>query len=142
MTQIDFYILPSPALDARLDFACKLTEKAWRLGHRVYVRCGDSAQRAALDARLWDFKGESFIPHSLAEEHADAPIALALGDEPGLHDDLLINLGAGIQPAFAGFARLAEIVLDDPASRQAARECFRFYRDKGYPLQDHRLTRL
>ena len=51
-TKIDFYILPSAATSARLDFACKLTEKAWRLGHRVYLHCSDAAQRQDLDERL------------------------------------------------------------------------------------------
>ncbi|MDT9643845.1 DNA polymerase III subunit chi, partial [Pseudomonas sp. JV245A] len=46
-------------------------------------------------------------------------------------------------PAFAPrFARIAEVVVEDPAIRQAARESFRFYREQGYPLQDHRLQRL
>ena len=36
MTKVDFYILPSADPSARLDFACKLTEKAWRMGHRIY----------------------------------------------------------------------------------------------------------
>ena len=142
MTKIDFYILPSPSPDARLDFACKLTEKAWRLGHRVYLQCADTEQREALDARLWSFKGESFVPHSLIEEADSAPIALGLDDQAGEHNDLLINLGLTIPTAFERFARVAEIVVEDPAIRQSARESFRFYREKGYPLQDHRLTRL
>ena len=43
MTQVDFYILPSADPLARLDFACKLTEKAWRMGHRIYLHCSDAA---------------------------------------------------------------------------------------------------
>ena len=66
-TKIDFYILPSAEPSARLDFACKLTEKAWRLGHRVYLHCSDIAQREDLDARLWRFKGESFVPTALSK---------------------------------------------------------------------------
>ncbi|MBI6634216.1 DNA polymerase III subunit chi, partial [Pseudomonas paralactis] len=50
MTQVDFYILPSADPLARLDFACKLTEKAWRMGHRIYLHCSDAAQRDELDA--------------------------------------------------------------------------------------------
>ena len=64
LTKVDFYILPSADPAARLDFACKLTDKAWRLGHRVYLHCSDAAQRQDLDERLWCFKGESFVPHS------------------------------------------------------------------------------
>ena len=142
MPQVDFYILPTPLPAARLDFACKLGEKAWRLGHRVYIHCADAAQREELDGLLWRFKGESFVPHSLAEDDPQAPVTLGIAaDAPG-QDDLLINLSTTV-PGFAGqFARVAEVVVEDPAIRQAARESFRFYREQGYPLQDHRLPRL
>lgn len=142
MTQVDFYILPSPLPAARLDFACKLGEKAWRLGHRVYLNCENAAQRLELDGRLWSFKGESFVPHSLVEDDPHVPVALGIAADAAGHDDLLINL-ANTVPAFAGqFKRIAEIVVEDPAIRQAARESFRFYREQGYSLQDHRLSRL
>ena len=142
MTQVDFYILPSADPSARLDFACKLTEKAWRMGHRVYLHCSDAAQREDLDARLWRFKGETFIPHGGAEEDQAAPVVLGLGEDPGQHQDLLVNLDLRIPEFFKRFARVAEIVVEDPAIRLAARESFRFYREQGYPLQDHRLQRL
>jgi DNA polymerase-3 subunit chi len=45
-------------------------------------------------------------------------------------------------PAFASLRPRGEVVVEDPAIRQAARESFRFYREQGYPLQDHRLQRL
>ncbi|AMB84461.1 DNA polymerase III subunit chi [Pseudomonas agarici] len=141
MTQVDFYILPSPDPSARLDFACKLTEKAWRLGHKVYLHCSDASQRDELDARLWRFKGECFIPHGPAESEPEGSVVLGLGEDPGTHQDLLVNLDMKV-PTFASrFARVAEVVVEDPAIRQAARESFRFYRGQGYPLQDHRLQR-
>ena len=71
MTKVDFYILPSADPSARLDFACKLTEKAWRMGHRIYLHCSDAAQREELDARLWAFKGESFVPHGPVESEPE-----------------------------------------------------------------------
>jgi DNA polymerase-3 subunit chi len=142
MTQVDFYILPSADPSARLDFACKLTEKAWRMGHRIYLHCSDASQREELDARLWRFKGEAFIPHDDAEHDSDAPVVLGLGNDPGHHQDLLVNLDLRVPEFFKGFARVAEIVVEEPAIRLAARESFRFYREQGYPLQDHRLQRL
>ncbi|MFG0529079.1 DNA polymerase III subunit chi [Pseudomonas sp. yb_2] len=142
MSKVDFYILPTDSLSARLDFACKLCEKAWRLGHRVYLHCQDAEQRSKLDQRLWRFKGEAFVPHDLAEVHADADVVLGLADNAGEHHGLLINLGASV-PGFVGqFERVAEIVVEEPAIRQSARERFRFYREQGYALQDHRLQRL
>ena len=119
-----------------------IRDRAWRLGHRVYLHCQDAEQRSELDQRLWRFKGEAFVPHDLAELHADATVALGIAEDAGLHRDLLINLGAGV-PAFVGqFERVAEIVVEEPSIRQSARERFRFYREQGYALQDHRLQRL
>lgn len=142
MSQVDFYVLPTDALDARLDFACKLCEKAWRLGHQVYLHCEDADQRAQLDQRLWQFKGEAFVPHDLAEVDANAVVVLGLGNDASSHADLLINLGGEV-PGFVGnFQRVAEIVVEAPAIREAARERFRFYREQGYALHNHRLQRL
>lgn len=142
MPQVDFYILPSADPAARLSFACKLTEKAWRLGHRIYLYCQDAAQRDALDARLWSYKSAAFLPHDRIEEDADTPIALSLDDAPGNHHDLLINLALVAPPFCERFARIAELVVSEPAIRQATRASYRFYRERGYPLQDHRLPRI
>jgi len=142
MPQVDFYILPSADPATRLAFACKLTEKAWRLGHRIYLHCQDAAQRNALDERLWSFKDEAFLPHGVTEEDADAPIALGLGDDPGSHHDLLINLALVVPPFCERFERIAELVVNEPAIRQASRTNYRVYRERGYPLQDHRLPRI
>ncbi|MEE1869389.1 MULTISPECIES: DNA polymerase III subunit chi [Pseudomonas] len=142
MSKVDFYILPSDAPSARLDFACKLCEKAWRMGHQVYLHCADAAQRDDLDARLWAFKAETFVPHNNAEEFALGGVVLGLGADCGSHTDLLINLDLKVAPFAARFARIAEIVVEEPTIRQAARESFRFYREQGYALQDHRLQRL
>jgi DNA polymerase-3 subunit chi len=67
---------------------------------------------------------------------------MGIANDPGQHQDLLVNLDLRIPEFFKRFARIAEIVVEDPAIRLAARESFRFYREQGYPLQDHRLQRL
>ena len=69
-------------------------------------------------------------------------MALGVGDDPGDHQDLLVNLDLKVPGFAARFARIAEIVVEEPAIRAAARESFRFYREQGYALQDHRLQRL
>jgi DNA polymerase-3 subunit chi len=122
MPQVDFYILPSADPLARLDFACKLTEKAWRMGHRIYLHCSDATQRDELDARLWRFKGESFVPHGPAESEPEGQVVLGLGDSCGDHHDLLVNLDLKVPPFAKAFARVAEVVVEDPAIRQGAGE--------------------
>ncbi len=142
MPRVDFYILPTDDPDARLTVACRLAEKAWRQSLGVYLHCQDAAQRERLDERLWRFKGEAFIPHGDAESDPDAPVVLGLGEDPGRHCELLINLDLRVPAFHERFARIAELVVEEPAIRQAGRDSFRFYRERGYPLQDHRLPRL
>ena len=48
---------------------------------------------------------------------------------------VLINLHAAPPPFFSRFERLAEIVGADEADAAAARERFRFYRERGYELR-------
>lgn len=143
MPQVDFYILPSDAPRDRLEYACKLSAKAWREGLQVYLRCQDAAQCSELDERLWSFRGESFIPHHCSDgsNEASAPVLLGTGEPPDALRGLLINLGAGVPDAAAQFQRVAELVIEEPQVRQQARDNFRFYRERGYPLRDHRLTR-
>ena len=143
MTQVDFYVLPTDQISARYTFACKLTEKAWRLGHLIYVHCDNAEQAQTLNELFWTFRAEAFIPHSLTAAEANLSGVLIGYEAPqGFAAELLINLSAEV-PAFAGsFNRIAEVVIAEPSSRQAARMRFRFYREQGYALQNHQLTRV
>ena len=132
MKRIDFYILPDSDPAARLTYACRLAAKAWREGHRIYLNCQDDAQCAALDARLWSFSAASFVPHQLADAGNDAPLLLACGADAGGQQDLLINLAATVPPFFERFARIAEVVNQDPQTLPALRDSYRFYRERGY----------
>jgi DNA polymerase III subunit chi len=51
---------------------------------------------------------------------------------------VLINLHETPPPFFSRFERLAEIVSEDGAA--AARERFRFYRERGYELRTHNMA--
>ena len=54
---------------------------------------------------------------------------------------VLINLHDAAPPFFSRFERLAEIVGADEAGTAAARERFRFYRERGYELRTHNLSK-
>ena len=85
MTRVDFYVLPDTADGARLEFACRIAEKAYTQAHRVYVHAASAAEAARLDELLWTFRDTSFVPHALAGagiSAADAPPVL-IGHEAG-----------------------------------------------------------
>ena len=139
MTSIDFYLLSSDQLATRLQYACRLAHKAWQKGHRVYLHCQDEAAAEQLDQLLWSFREEAFLPHALLGEQTDEPVICGSGDDPGAQQDLLINLSDNTPGFFSRFARLAEIVVEQDPVRVPARERFRFYRERGYPLQTHQI---
>jgi len=139
VTRVDFYVLEDDASDARLLIAARITEKAYRKGHRVYVHAPDEAVARHFDQLLWTFRAESFIPHGLADTPDGAQVGIGWAEHPEHHDDLLINLGLEIVPFFARFHRVAELVSKAPASLPALRRNWLYYRERGYALHKHDL---
>jgi DNA polymerase III subunit chi len=138
-TRVDFYILATAGQNSRLQFACRLTEKAYGQKHRVYAHTASADEARELDELLWTFRQGSFIPHQLISETADDRTPVRIGTPTGADDsgELLINL-APAAPAFTGnFARVAEIIDASEASKEAGRERFRQYRAMGYAPVTH-----
>jgi DNA polymerase-3 subunit chi len=141
MTKIDVSLLGDGA-DSRELFACRLAEKAWRLGHRVYVLTPDAPAALELDELLWTFSQGSFVPHAVYRSPADAetnPVLIGHAEPPAECQDVLVSLAPEVPPWFSRFARVAELVAHDEAAKARARERFRFYRERGYPLETHNL---
>ncbi|NWL79867.1 DNA polymerase III subunit chi [Pseudomonas taiwanensis] len=130
--RVEFYVLSSANPADRLRAACQLAAKGWRHGLPVLVRCTDAAQRDELNELLWRFRGESFVPHSLIDDDASAPVVLALDEAPATQQGLLINLASTISPHVEHFSRIIEIVNQEPDLLAACRENFRSYRQRGY----------
>ncbi len=144
MTRVDFYVMNSGG-EAGERFACRLAEKVYRLGHRVLVHPRDSGHARRLDDLLWTWRDGSFLPHLAwadGPEPADVeatPIIVGDGGDVPVDADVLINLADDVPPAFSRFERVAEIVDADPEARARSRARFAFYRDRGYPLDTHRI---
>ncbi|RLA49475.1 MAG: DNA polymerase III subunit chi [Gammaproteobacteria bacterium] len=139
MTRVGFYVVQATDQDQRLQVAVRLTDKAFQQGHRIFINAVDEAQARTLDELLWSYRPASFLPHGLhGQEHSDT-IAIGWGQDPDQHNDLLINLQLDIPLFFSRFARVAEVVTQDPASLQALRESWKFYKERGYQLEKHDL---
>ena len=140
MTRVGFYIVENTDPGSRLRLALRLTEKAHRQGHRVFLNCEDEAQAKQLDDELWTFRASSFVPHALVTVKAGEQVCLAWGQEPKGHDDLLVNLRTQVPAFFARFHRVAELVNQEPDRLEALRASWRHYRERGYALEEHRLA--
>jgi DNA polymerase-3 subunit chi len=142
--RVDFYVLPDADAGARLQFACRLTEKAYKLDNKTHAHVTGAAQARQLDELLWTFRQGSFIPHEIADQTAEpdtqiAPVTTGHQSEAARSGDLLINLAETIPPFFDQFTRVAEIIDSSVECRQHGRERFSFYRDNGYELKTHKL---
>lgn len=132
MLRIEFYVLSSSNPAERLRAACQLAGKAWRAGLPVFLRGIDQGQCDELDALLWRYRTESFVPHNLHQDDPQAPVVIGLDQEPSARQGVLINLNPLISPFVERFSRVIEIVNQDPALLTACRENFRSYRQRGY----------
>ncbi len=141
MTRVDFYILQGDDAHTRPLFACRLVEKAYALGHRIYIHTESATQTAHLDELLWTFKQDSFLPHAPqgAEQGDHSPILLGHATEPEHNTDVLINLAPAVPLFFGRFERVAELIDQQEQHKLQGRERYSFYRDRGYELQTHKL---
>lgn len=142
MTRVDFYVIEPPSAAGHDRMMCRIVEKAWQQGHGVYVQCEDEAQARAFDALLWQFQDVSFVPHALATE-ATAEIRVLVGCTAvdNLQPDVLVNLAPPVPELASRYARLIESAGYDDGTRGAARVRYRYYQDRGFPLNTHKVSR-
>lgn len=135
MTQIDFYI--NAADKHRI--ACVIAAKALERGLRTMIFTPDAATSERLDVLLWSTPALSFIPHCRAGDvlATVTPIVIDHRGDDVTHDDVLVNLRAERPPFFSRFQRLVEIVGNSEDDKAAARERYRYYRERGYQLDTH-----
>ena len=139
--RVDFYLLNSAEPDARGLLACRLIEKAYQRGHRVFVHCNSQLEAEQLDELLWTYKDDSFVPHNLQGEGPEPPPPVQIGfdKEPRGFNDILINMANPIPSYFTRFKRVIEIVAFDEEAKAISREHYRDYRNKGCQLQTHQI---
>src|SRR5215831_4130435 len=123
MTEMVFYHLQRQPLERVLP---ALIEKSLERGWRVVVQAASEERIEALDAQLWTFRDDSFVPHGTWREPQphEQPILLTLGDDNpnGAAVRFLID-GAPVPADAPAYARLV-LIFDgeDDEAVKAARE--------------------
>ncbi|WP_158080874.1 DNA polymerase III subunit chi [Pelomonas sp. KK5] len=127
----------------RLAYLCRLLRKVQRSGARVGV-CGPANLLMRLDAALWTFEPLEFVPHLRvapgsppAPRMADTPILLVEHPQDLPHRDVLLNLDSDMPPDFEQFARVLEVVSQDPMQMDAGRQRYRQYQQLGHDVSHH-----
>jgi len=144
MTSIDFHFNTPD----RLEYACRLIRKIVNAGQAnaaapLVVFCQDEDRLQQFDDLLWQFSPTDFIPHVRATDPLakDTSVLLTADDARLPVHHLLLNLDDAPPPFFSRYVRLLEVVslLDD--DKLKARERFTFYRDRGYAMTRHDLSK-
>lgn len=133
MTKVRFYTdVPEP-----MQLMTQLAQQALDKQRRVTIYVADEAAAQAMSAQLWHAPAEQFLANALADEPlvALSPVHVAWRPEHIVQDDLLFNYQSS-QPLFFGrFRHLFEIVGREEPEKQAGRQRYAFYRDRGYEIQ-------
>jgi DNA polymerase-3 subunit chi len=136
MTKVDFYILSAGSSE---QMACRIAEKAYGLGNRIYIHTETAQQAKHMNELLWTFRDGSFVPHEPYQTGVtnESPIQIGHHESPETDCDVLINLASSVPLFFSRFLRVAELIAPNSDAKTQGRERFRFYRDRGYPLDTH-----
>jgi DNA polymerase III subunit chi len=139
VTSVDFYF----NAEDRLQVACRLAGKAAGRSTRLLLFVPEAEMANRLDRMLWTWPATGFVPHCMAHDPlaAETPVLIAAEAETPPDCDVLLNLSAICPPHFERFARLLELVGTDASDRDAGRERYRFYRDRGYSIASHDLAK-
>ncbi len=132
MTEVLFYHLERGRLE---DVLPGLLEKTLARGWKAVVRTSSAARVEKLDAELWTYRDESFLPHGAAGDGADQPVWLTAGDDiPNKAELLFLVDGAAAEAgALGGFTRCVTIF--DGRDEDALGDARRFWkavRDAGH----------
>ena len=155
MTSIDFYILTSDIYIDYLNFIGKLTEKAYSKGHEIYIHTNSEKLMLKIDETLWSYRENSFLPHyhekfqndELKTFHKQEKenskiknrILVGCSGNPLEYHDILINLSDETPNFFSRFNRLSEIVIKNDIALENSRKRYKYYKDRGYPINVHNL---
>ncbi len=140
-TRVDFYLLASEQPDKRWLFACRLLEKAYLKGHRIYVHCSNQHDAELIDELLWTFRDDSFIPHNLQGEGPEPPPPVQIGfsKEPRGYSDILLNMAHEIPAFYTKFKRVMELVVNNETDKELSRSHYKVYKSRGCELNTHNI---
>ena len=135
MTEVLFYHLQNMTVENVLP---PLLEKSLERGWRVVVQSNSPERADALDAHLWIYRDDSFLPHATwrVSDAADQPIVLTVEDDNpnGANVRFLVDSAALPQDA-QGYERMVLLFNgDDPDALALARSAWTDCKARGFDV--------
>lgn len=134
VTEVRFYHLQRTTLEDALP---RILEKVLERGQRAVVILGSRERVEQMNAHLWTYRPDSFLPHgSAADGHADdQPVWLTAEDERPNGAQVLILADGAVSDMIADYEVCCEMFDGgDPAVVEAARRRWIADRDAGLRL--------
>ena len=135
MTEVLFYHLQDVSLESVLP---PLLEKSIERGWRVVVQSTSEERADALDAHLWTYRDDSFLPHATwrVADAADQPILLMVEEgNPNRASVRFLVDNAALPADSEGYERMVLVFNgDDPDALAAARAAWKDSRSRGFDV--------
>src|SRR5580692_5948985 len=139
MSEVLFYHLERRTLD---DVLPGLVEKTLERGWRALIRTESADRAQAIDALLWTYNDQTFLPHAqLGDGEAKRQPVLITVEEGNANDaNVLFLVGGAVPPAWdsAQAKSLSRIVLmfdgRDPAMLDGARAAWKSAKGSGHDV--------
>jgi DNA polymerase-3 subunit chi len=141
MTQVEFYSVVSEQKQLPFAHITEVVKRGYRKGQKIFIHTDNKKLAEKMDEILWTQDAKSFLPHQLVgeDENTKPPIEIGFGQTPNSRPDILINLSSEVPPFFGQFNWVFEYAFGDDENKEKARERFKFYRDRGYPLNHRKI---
>ncbi len=142
LPKVNFYVLSSQSEQGRQAFACKLAEKAFRLGFNTYILTNTLHQARQMDKLLWTFRANSFVPHDIYQNHLPNPantVIIGTQQPPALWQHTLINLSTSCPEKIDQAEQIFELLDNDETQKQPGRQRYRHYQSLGITPNTHKI---
>ena len=105
MTEVLFYHLTESKLEDALP---PLVDKSVERGWRVAIQLKETVRRDALDAHLWTYREESFLPHGTdeTEQAANQPVLLTVTGDNANQATVRFIVDGAEPPAAGAYERI------------------------------------
>ncbi len=135
MTEVLFYHLQNMSVENVLP---ALLEKSLERGWRVVVQTSSQERTEALDAHLWTYRDDSFLPHATwqANDVQEQPVVLSVedGNPNGAQVRFLID-NAELPEDSHSYVRMVLVFNgDDPDSLSGARRAWTDCKSRGFDV--------
>ncbi len=129
MTDVLFYHLEGQPLER---VVAQLLEKTLERGWRAVVESGSRERAEVLDAALWTYRDDSFLPHGLAGETtaADQPVLITTDEGNANGAQVRFFVDRAVPVSTDGYERVVFLFSGhDPEAVAEARAAWRALRD-------------